>query len=171
MINLHIGGREPHPDWKILDALPSPYVDYVANAIQLSMFEDESIDQIYASHVVEHFGAAEVRVALADWYRVLKKGGKLFVAVPDLKVLAKLLTKEDLSYEDLAMITSMIYGGQVDEYDFHKMGYTIETLTQLLREVGFNFITQVDQFGMFRDASTLLFHGECISLNVIAHKE
>ncbi|MFS8857664.1 methyltransferase domain-containing protein [Synechococcus sp. H55.7] len=171
MFNLHIGGREPHPDWKILDVLPSPEVDYVANAIDLSLFGSESVDQIYASHVLEHFDYREAKVALTEWYRVLKKGGRLYISVPNLKALSRVLLKDDLSYDQLVYIISMFYGGQVDQYDFHKYGYTIENLTHLLKTVGFDFIVQVDQFGMFNDASTIVYCNELISLNVIAHKE
>lgn len=171
MLNLHIGGKEPHPDWKILNISPSPEVDYVANAIDLSMFENESVDQIYASHVLEHLSCQEAGVALTEWYRVLKKGGKLFVSVPNLKTLSKLILRDDLSYDELIRVISMIYGGQIDQYDFHKYGYTIENLTHLLKTVGFDFIIQVDQFGMFRDASTIVYCNELISLNVIALKE
>jgi len=52
-IKLHIGGQEPHPDWKILDVEPRPEVDYVGNASDLSQFEDNAISAIYASHVLE----------------------------------------------------------------------------------------------------------------------
>jgi predicted SAM-dependent methyltransferase len=37
-IKLHIGGKEPHADWKNSDIEPRPEVDYVANASDLSQF-------------------------------------------------------------------------------------------------------------------------------------
>jgi SAM-dependent methyltransferase len=43
-------------------------------------FPDESQDAVFASHVLEHIDDY-VRV-LADWYRVLKIGGHLVIAVP-----------------------------------------------------------------------------------------
>lgn len=54
-IKLHIGGTEAHLKWKILDIEPRPEVDYVGNASDLSQFETDSIEVIYASHVLEHF--------------------------------------------------------------------------------------------------------------------
>ncbi|MEQ9007518.1 MAG: methyltransferase domain-containing protein, partial [Ekhidna sp.] len=72
-IKLHIGGRQPHPEWKILDIEPRPEVDYIANASDLSQFENSSVQAIYASHVLEHFYHSlnnELITTLKEWYRV-----------------------------------------------------------------------------------------------------
>ena len=52
---LHIGGQIRTPGWEVLDANPGQCVDHVANASDLRGFADNSFEQIYASHVVEHF--------------------------------------------------------------------------------------------------------------------
>ena len=56
---LHIGGQVPHADWKILDVQPGPHVDYVGDCRDLSAFGDNSLLEIYASHVIEHLGYAK----------------------------------------------------------------------------------------------------------------
>ena len=43
--------------------------------------EDESFDFVYSSHCLEHMD--DVRVALQNWFRVVKRGGYLILAVPD----------------------------------------------------------------------------------------
>jgi SAM-dependent methyltransferase len=43
-------------------------------------FPDQSQDAVFASHTLEHI--VDWRAVLADWYRVLKIGGYLVVAVP-----------------------------------------------------------------------------------------
>ncbi len=89
-LRLHIGGKHPHPDWKILDVEPRPEVDYVMNAADLSAFADESVDVIYSSHVLEHFHHTlnnELLRVLIEWRRVLKPGAKLLLSVPDLRIL------------------------------------------------------------------------------------
>ncbi len=171
MLNLHIGGKQAHPDWKILNALPGPEVDFVADAVSLSQFEDSSADKIYASHILEHLDYRGAQEGLREWFRVLRQGGVLMVAVPDLVVLSKLFLRADLSLVDMQRITGMIFGGQIDEYDYHKAGYRMETLSYLLRSVGFGTIYRVEQFGIFNDTSLMTFLGEPISLNVIAHKD
>jgi predicted SAM-dependent methyltransferase len=75
-IKLHIGGQEPHPEWKILDVEPRPEVDYVANANDLSLFESNSVESIYASHVLEHFYYGlnnQLINTLKEWHRVLNQ--------------------------------------------------------------------------------------------------
>ncbi len=171
MLNLHIGGKQPHPDWKILNILPGPEVDFVGDAVSLSQFEDLSVDKIYASHILEHLDYRGAQEGLREWFRVLRQGGVLMVAVPDLVALSRLSLRPDLSLYDMQKITGMIFGGQVDEYDYHKAGYRMETLAALLRSVGFGTIYRVEQFGIFNDTSTMTFLGEPISLNVVAHKD
>jgi SAM-dependent methyltransferase len=55
--------------------------DVVASVESLP-FEDGSIEEIYASHVLEH--VAMDSPALSEWYRVLQPGGLITVAVPDI---------------------------------------------------------------------------------------
>src|SRR4051812_8339039 len=50
---------------------------------------DGSVDEIRASHVLEHFSHREIGNVLADWVRALKPGGVLKIAVPDLKFIAE----------------------------------------------------------------------------------
>jgi len=52
-------------------------------------FEDESVDAVYHSHVLEHFPPAEAIKFLAECRRVLKPGGVIRVVVPDLESIAK----------------------------------------------------------------------------------
>ena len=44
-----------------------------------------TVEAIYASHMLEHLDRAEARAFLAECRRVLKPGGILRLAVPDLK--------------------------------------------------------------------------------------
>lgn len=62
---------------EILDIKPRPEVDYVGNASDLSQFDTNFIDVIYASHVLEHFYYGlnnELINTLKEWHRVLKPG-------------------------------------------------------------------------------------------------
>lgn len=50
------------------------------DAQYLRTIEDESFDFVYSSHCLEHMH--DVRVALKNWFRVLRRGGYLIVVVP-----------------------------------------------------------------------------------------
>ena len=48
-------------------------------------FPDESFDVVYHSHVLEHFSKKQGIELIKECYRVLKKGGVLRIAVPDIE--------------------------------------------------------------------------------------
>lgn len=169
---LHIGGHVRTPGWEVLDANAGPCVDHVANASDLHSFEDGAFEQIYASHVVEHFDyQGQLVETLKGWCRVLAPGGTLCVSVPDLDVLAQLfLNRSLLSSQDRFLVMRMIFGGHMDKYDYHLVGLNEEFLTEYLREAGFTGMRKVSQFGLFRDTSSSAVKGVPISLNMVANK-
>jgi predicted O-linked N-acetylglucosamine transferase (SPINDLY family)/predicted SAM-dependent methyltransferase len=168
---LHIGGKTAAPGWEILNAIAAPGVDHLGNANDLSRFPDGTFDTIYASHVVEHFDyQKELAKTLAEWQRVLKPGGSILVSVPDLEVLAGLLLDKSLAPVERFMVMRMMFGGHMDDYDYHYVGLTEEFLRDYLTGAGFNGIQRVESFGQFKDTSDLQFRGKRISLNVRATK-
>ncbi|MCS6959245.1 MAG: methyltransferase domain-containing protein [Pseudanabaenaceae cyanobacterium SKYGB_i_bin29] len=173
-MKLHIGGREKHPDWKILDVEPRPEVDFVADATNLSQFPSNSCDAIYASHVLEHFHhgiSGEVLNVLKEWYRVLKPGGIIYLSVPDLDKLCWLYTRPGISFEEKLRIMAILYGTQTNIYDVHKVGFDYQILYYYLSMAGFINIQQVERFNIFNDCSNFCIRGELISLNVVATKK
>lgn len=169
---LHIGGMVKSDGWEILNVNPAPYVDHVCNASNLAQFPDNTFVEIYASHVVEHLDyAGELNNTLREWNRVLVPGGKIFISVPDLDILAGLfIEKNKLTVDERFFVMRMIFGGHVDKYDYHVAGLNAEFLAGYLQATGFVNITRVKQFGLFDDDSAMLFKGVAISLNMTAEK-
>ena len=169
---LHIGGKEPAEGWEIFNAVDAPYVDHLGNAKDLSKFEDNTFDAIYGSHVLEHFDySGELGNTLKEWNRVLKVGGKIYISVPDLDILATLfLARESLSVTERFFVMRMMFGGHVDEYDYHIVGLNFEFLTSFLSQTGFTNIKRVEDLGFFNDTSRKVFKGVAISVNIIAEK-
>jgi len=170
---LHIGGKQSNPGWEVLNVVAGPAVDHLGNAIDLSRFEDNIFLELYASHVLEHFDYAnELGLVLDEWFRVLKPGGRIYISVPDLDVLARLMLERDkLDINQRFHIMRMIFGGQTDEYDYHKVGLNFEFLCSFLKKAGFTGIQKVDEFRIFHDTSSYEPYGTLISLNVLAHKQ
>jgi len=110
---LHIGGKHPHPDWDIFNIQEGPDVDHVGDACDLSRFADQTFDELYASHILEHFDYnGQLQKALKEWYRVLKPDGKLYLSVPDMDVLCSLFTmKEKFTPQQRFTLTRMMLGG------------------------------------------------------------
>lgn len=64
------------------DNFLEPYSEsYVTDAGDLSFAQDESIDFVCSSHVFEHL--ANPLKAIAEWKRVVRNGGIIYIAVPD----------------------------------------------------------------------------------------
>ena len=170
-MKLHIGGTEPRPGWQILNIQPGPHVDFVGSCTDLARFADASVEEIYASHVVEHLGHRdELEPALGEFHRILMSGGRVMISVPDLLVLSRLFARDDLSVERRYELMLMMFGGQEDAFDFHKAGFWEELLALYLMNAGFLEPTRVEEFGLFDDYSTFRFDGTPISLNMIALK-
>jgi len=88
---LNLGcGAHFHPAWLNLDLSPaSPQV--MPHDLRAPLpFPDGRFAVVYHSHVLEHFERSFAPVFLAECFRVLKPGGILRVAVPDLEAIAQL---------------------------------------------------------------------------------
>jgi len=116
-LNLGSGGKEV-PGYMNEDGCIYP-LDY------------REVDEIRASHVLEHFGQEESIAVLANWVGCLKSGGILKIAVPDFDDLIRRRNRgEALNYEGIIM------GGQVDERDYHKSIWNTEKLAFIMQGLG-----------------------------------
>ncbi len=170
-LRLHIGGLEAKPGWKILNIQPGDSVDFVGNCRDLSQFDDESVTEVYAAHVLEHLGyLEELPGALAEIHRILVPGGVARLSVPDFELLCRMFVHPELAADARFHIMRIIFGGQTDPHDYHRVGLTWEFLEKFLNEAGFSSVKRVSEFGLFADASSLKLFDNLISLNVEAAK-
>ncbi len=168
---LHIGGQVRTPGWEVLNVLPGEHVDHLGDARDLSRFADGAFTEIYASHVLEHFDFRDALPAvLVEWHRVLVPGGQLRLSVPDLDILCSLFGDKRLDLHDRFLVMNMIFGGHLDQYDYHLVGLADDILSGYLANAGFVSRERVAGFGLFDDMSNIHVKGIPISLNVIAHK-
>ena len=175
-MKLHIGGREAKEGWKILDVDRRPEVDFVGSCVDLGQFPDNSIAELYASHVIEHLSfKGELQAALKEFHRVLEPGGKCRLAVPDFETLCQMFIRPDLKLQQRFEIMQVVFGGQNTPHDFHRVGLSFALLGVFLHDAGFVEIRRVSGFGLFHDSSEMAFlhpalSSTPISLNVEAAK-
>lgn len=169
-LRLHIGGKQEKQGWKIFNSMAGPAVDIVGDIRFLECFSDGCCTDIYASHVLEHVGLNDLMPTLAGTYRILSPGGRLYVSVPDLDILTWLFGNPGFNREQRLHVMRMLFGGQTDEFDFHKIGLNFENLSDYLLQTGFESVERVESFGIFDDTSDYAPYGGRISLNVIAVK-
>lgn len=167
---LHVGGRQVRPGWKLLNIQPGEGVDHVGDVKDLSQFADGSFDLVYGSHVIEHVPQSLMVPTLAGLHRILAPEGRLLVSVPDLQILCRLFLEPSLDRAARFHVMRMMFGGQVDPYDFHYVGLSEEILMDYLGAAGFKFCRRVDSFGLFDDTSDFKPYGVPISLNLVAYK-
>lgn len=170
MMKLHIGGKQIKEGWKILNIQPDVGVDFMGDISDLSQFATDSIDEIYASHVFEHVRQKDILPTLRGIVRVLKKQGKFYISVPDMDVLCGVLLNPLATPQHKHHAMRMIFGGQVDEFDFHYFGWNEALLTDCLIQANFSKWEKVISFGLFDDTSDYAPYGFPISLNMIVTK-
>jgi len=178
MIKLHLGcgWRNFGPDWVHIDG--GDYAHLQHNDITNLPYDDNLVDVIYASHVIEYFDRTEIKSILQEWYRVLRPGGVLRVAVPD-------FLKLSWVYQDtknLDNILGPLFGKMPmgDQTIYHKTVYDFKSLKDLLQSLGFNDIISYNwkelDHAQFDDHSQAYYphmdkeNGLLISLNVEAKK-
>ena len=169
-MKLHIGGEEKKEGWKILNIQQKPDVDFIGDITDLGQFEDNSIEEIYASHVVEHVAQKKVETTLKGIHRVLKDSGKFYVSVPDMDILCKIYLDPKAPPKVKFHTMRMMFGGQVDDFDFHYFGWNFQFMNEFLLKAGFKKIERVKSFSLFNDTSDYAPYGAPISLNLIAYK-
>ncbi len=179
-MKLHLGCGNKHIEgFYHVDALAYDHVDHVGPVDRLPQIDDNTVDLIYACHVLEHFGRNEFRRVLKEWFRVLRPGGVLRLAVPDFAAVARIYVRGDLEH-GIEDVVGLCVGGQRDEYDFHKMIFDADLLTRVLRETGFAEIRPWDwrqtEHADLDDYSQAYLphmdkeHGTLMSLNLEASK-
>jgi len=73
-------------DFKNVDHRALKNVDIVDDAFLLSTIKENSIEEILASHILEHACFDRTEDTLRRWRKVLAPGGRLWVAVPNFKL-------------------------------------------------------------------------------------
>jgi predicted SAM-dependent methyltransferase len=173
-IKLHLGcGNTPIKSFINVDIITAPGVDIIYNLKDLRCFKDGYAGVIYASHFLEHFSTGEVPIIISEMYRTLRENGELRLSVPDLDEICQLYVKNiDWFTPPNNPWIGLIYGGQTNQFDFHRTGFNYRWIKFLLGKAGFNKVEKVDGFEEHgeRDCSFANMPFGKISLNIRAYK-
>jgi len=158
---LHVGcGTAPLPPGQFdglrevrldIDAKVNP--DIVGSITNIPM-QNAMVDAVYSSHNLEHLAEHEVPLALSEFYRVLKPGGKLVVEVPDIQSVAEAIPKVGLHgvlYQAPCGPISpadVLYGlrsevASGNSFYAHKSGFTEESLRDAIAKAQFGNVVVV----------------------------
>ncbi len=139
---LHLGcGDKILKGFTNIDIRDVPGADIIKCDIsKLDSFEKDSVDLIYACHVLEHLPRPKTFKTLLEWNRVLKPGGVLRMAVPDWEGTVEVY-KRSGDYENLL---NWIYGGSETDTNIHYRQFAFSGLKTLLIEAGFKRVVEYD---------------------------
>ncbi len=151
-LRLNLGGRSTRLDGFVTVDL-EPGSDCVADVSKLP-YENGSVSEIYASHILEHFPHTETMAVLREWRRVLKRGGKAFISVPDFDAVVKLY----MQFEGMNdFLRNLMYGDQLYSRAFHYTIFTFITLAGCCANAGFEDVRRLEKmpYGL-KDCSRLV---------------
>ena len=170
-VKLTIGAPNRADGWLNYAAESGPEADFVGLLNDYSLFAEGSVAAISCVHVLmqlPHDGT--VLRTLSEFRRILKPGGKLYVAVPNLDLLFRMFIEPGRDAATKQRLMHYIFGSQLAAREQHRSGFDEATLRALLADAGFVRIERVERFGLFVDASEHRYLGQPISLNMTAEK-
>lgn len=144
------------PEWQHtrIDIDPSVHPDVIDDIRYLTKVQDASADAIFSSHNLEHLHEYDAQAAMRTFYRKLRSGGLCIITVPDLAAACRHIAdgSTGVLYESPAgpvRAIDMLFGYTAysygNEYQYHRFGYTKESLFELITNTGFvNVKTDID---------------------------
>jgi predicted SAM-dependent methyltransferase len=140
----------PLDGWLNTDLTPEvPGVVYL-NATRPFPFDDATLDYIFCEHMIEHVDYDGATTMLRESFRVLKPGGTIRIATPDLRILLGLnaMEKTPMQNEYIECIISNLFPDVTDckatfvinnafRFWGHQFLYDAETLKAALARCGF----------------------------------
>lgn len=140
-LRLNLGGREiTIPGFVNVDLQELPTVDMQADVRKLP-YGDGSVDEIYASHLLEHFSWSETDALLKEWRRILRKGGIAYISVPDFDAMARLYRQNGLCQ----YVVEVLMGEHHKPFGGHMNLFNFPRLAKYLMEAGFSDVQRIQQ--------------------------
>lgn len=167
-LKLNLGGRTTNiPGFKTVDLYGGDNVDIAADLSDLNMIETGSVSELYASHCLEHFCHLRTVDVLKEWRRVMKKGCKAYIAVPDFEAVVNIYKRDGLT----DWMRNFLFGDQIYDKAFHYTGFDFQVLAKLLVKAGWSDVKRIlDMPYNLGDCSHLRYSNgnDRVSLNVEA---
>ena len=147
MPKLNLGcGAEILKGYINVDIRKVPGCNVVADVHKLAIL-DKSIDEIRASHVIEHVRVVDLREVIEEWHRVLRMGGVLNVYCPNARQIAQDYIERLI---DCEKFSRLLFGNQAYTEDLHYTSFDKERLEELFCAFGFDVIGREPRLNSYR---------------------
>ncbi len=160
---LNVGGNSkaiPLPpqyegwDHVLLDIDPKGNPDVLCDARELITLPEPAYDSVYCSHNLEHYYYHDVKKVLAGFSHVLKADGFVYICVPDMNEVMRIVVEKNLDIDDelyqcsagSILVRDVMYGWGIQiessgcDFFAHKTGFTERSLINVLDGAGFPWI-------------------------------
>jgi predicted SAM-dependent methyltransferase len=130
----------PHDDSRPDGSRTGCVADVFADMRRLDL-PDDTIDEIFSAHTIEHFTRWEAMSMLGDWHRMMKPGARLVLETPDFARCVLWLFHPQGWRRALAR--KQFYGNQWDglDYETHRYVWSARELRAGLVSLGFRSVT------------------------------
>jgi prepilin-type processing-associated H-X9-DG protein len=145
---LNLGsGAKPHPEFVNIDGNVFRGPDMWLDLRRGLPFPSETVDCIYASHVLEHLYWRELLGILRESFRVLKTDGWMRVLVPSLELAVAAYVNSEMGWFSDFPTRFESLGGKFSNFLFcdgqHRLGFDFSLMEEALRGAGFSSIQQM----------------------------
>lgn len=160
----HLAIMEDYENWQLVDLFVNHPDVLKMDAKTLAQVEDNYLEHIYASHLLEHIPHTELYDVLKVWYEKLAPAGKLTINVPDIAWVARqiikfengqILTGVYSDFEGDRGLQSILYGTHAHDGEKHQSAFTRRSLYEWLEGMGFKKI-KIEEFEDAHDMGILL---------------
>lgn len=115
--------------------------EFVQADMRALPFADNTVDYIECLEAIEHIPYGDVPKAVRDWYRVLKKGGKLVIFTTDFDDIAQMwvdfIKGKEFNLQHWVTMSGIVYGNQMTEGEYHRSFFTPKFFNILMQVSGF----------------------------------
>lgn len=143
IVKVNLGsGSLVKADYINIDMRPLEGVDIVSDVRNVPL-DDESVDELYLAHVIEHFSEIDMeKFILPYWHKLLKVNGKIRIVCPNWEAMLSGYSQGTISFEVLKEIT---FGSQEYEGNQHYNMFSPASLVEMMRKIGFSEITIISE--------------------------
>lgn len=142
-IKLNLGcGKDIRDGYTNLD------IDPISDKVQkhdvedLSDFADNSVSEILAFDIIEHFPLRKINPIIKEWCRVLHPGGKLVIQTPDIEVIFNDYYKQALAGQITWTRFSTILHGKDEPFQTHYVSLSFQWLKEILEQYNMTIVTK-----------------------------
>jgi predicted SAM-dependent methyltransferase len=139
------GGRYPYKPGEFLnvDFVEFPAVDLAFDLRGEFPIPSNVVAEIISIATLEHFRKPDVEHILKECFRILKPGGTIRIATPDIEAIAAGVIRGD----DSDVLNQQLFGrfksDETSDLDVHRSMYRAREMIALLHQLGFQHGTQL----------------------------